>query len=154
VREFENILGLVMADGPTADQQNMPFAIVSIGYDGTMSTFSPELLGAKHPRFGRFGFGHVANSELSDIESAPLFQAINSEIRSGVEACERTCPYFCWCGGGAPANKLFETGRFDASETMHCRLTRQAMIDEIVASVEARIRPPRTPSEMPSGYAF
>ena len=54
------------------------------------------------------------------------FVTISDEIRRGVHACERTCRYFRWCGGGAPANKLFETGGFDATETMHCRLRRQA----------------------------
>jgi uncharacterized protein len=76
---------------------------------------------------------------LSDLECAPAFRAINKEIRRGVEACERTCRYFRWCGGGAPANKLFETGRFDATETMHCRLTRQVVLDEVIAGLEGRI---------------
>ena len=39
-------------------------------------------------------------------------------------------------------NKLFETGRFDATETMHCRLTRQVMLDEVLAGIEARMRGP------------
>ena len=106
----------------------------------TISTFSPELLGARHARFGSFAFGHVAADPISTIVHTPRFAAINSEIRRGVEACERNCRYFRWCGGGAPANKLFETGRFDVTETMHCRLTRQVVLDEVVTGIEVTHR--------------
>jgi uncharacterized protein len=142
VREFEGTLGHLLADAPVRDEQNSPFAIVSIGHDGTISTFSPELLGARHARFGSFAFGHVAENRLANIEDADLFRTISAEIRRGVRACERTCRYFRWCGGGAPANKLFETGRFDATETMHCRLSRQAVLDEVIAGIEARVGHP------------
>jgi uncharacterized protein len=139
LRELEDTIGLLLSDPPARDEQNLPFMIVSVSHDGTISTFSPELMGARHRRFDGFGFGHVATHSLSDIQHEPLFTAISCEIRRGVAACERSCRYFPWCGGGAPANKLFETGRFDATETMHCRLTRQMMIDEVITGIEARI---------------
>jgi uncharacterized protein len=142
VREFESTLGLFLSDDPVVDQQNQPFAIISVGHNGTISTFSPELLDAHHQRFDGFAFGNVATHRLADVEAAAVFRAISSEIRSGVEACEGTCRYFRWCGGGAPANKLFETGRFDSTETMHCRLTCQVVLDEVVAGIEARIGRP------------
>jgi uncharacterized protein len=142
VRELESAVGILLSDEPVRDQQNVPFAIVSIGCDGTISTFSPELLGAHHPRFDGFVFGNIATHRLSDIENAPSFRAIDSEIQRGVATCKSSCRYFRWCGGGAPANKLFETGRLDATETMHCRLTRQIVLDEAIAGIEARIKPP------------
>jgi uncharacterized protein len=138
LRELESTIGLILSDESACDEQNLPLVMVSIAHDGTIATFSPELLGARHPRFGAFGFGNVATHALSAIEHMPLFKAVNDEIRRGVEACERRCSYFRWCGGGAPANKLFETGRFDATETMHCRLTRQIVLDEVIAGMEAR----------------
>jgi uncharacterized protein len=144
VRELESALALLLSDEPARDEQNMPFAIVSVGYDGTMSTFSPELLGMRHTRFDGFAFGHVATHRLADLEHAALYRTISGEIRRGVEACQRECRYFRWCGGGAPANKLFETGRFDATETMHCRLTRQVVLDETIAEIEARMRGPQS----------
>ena len=143
VRELESTLAHLLSDEPVWDEQNRPFAVMSISHDGAISTFSPELLDARHSRFDGFAFGHVATDRLIDIEQAPLFRRIEGEIRRGVEACERNCRYFKWCGGGAPANKLFETGRFDASETMHCRMTRQIVIDEAVASIEGRFARPR-----------
>jgi uncharacterized protein len=139
VREFDNAVGVLLSDEAVRDQQNVPFAIVNVGYDGTVSTFSPELLGARHPRFDHFALGHIATYRLADFVNEPLFQAVNREIQDGVNACARSCRYFRWCGGGAPANKLFETGRFDATETMHCRLTRQIVLDQIIAGIEGRI---------------
>jgi uncharacterized protein len=142
VREFESALAYLLSDEPVSDEQNLPFAIVSVSHDGAISTFSPELLGVHHPRFGGFAFGHVARHALVDIEAAASFRTISCEIGRGVEACKRNCRYFRWCGGGAAANKLFETGRFDATETMHCRLTRQAVLDEVIAGIETHMRPP------------
>jgi uncharacterized protein len=141
VREFEDGIGLILSQDPVQDQQNVPFSIVSVSHDGAISTFSPELLGARHARFDHFAFGHVATHGLYDVEQDSHFQTVAQEIRRGVDACERTCPYFRWCGGGAPANKLFETGRFDATETMHCRLTRQVLFDEVITGLEMSMKP-------------
>lgn len=141
VRELETAIGHLLSDEPVQDEQNLPFAIVSVGHDGTISTFSPELLGARHARFDGFAFGKAATHPLADLEHAALFRAVSSEIRRGVEACERSCRFFRWCGGGAPANKLFETGRFDVTQTMHCRLTRQVVLEEAMAGMEVRMRP-------------
>lgn len=81
VRELETAVGLLLSEKPVRDQQNLPFAIVSVGYDGVISCFSPELLGAHHPRFGEFAFGHVATDPLSALWHAPLFQAVSREIQ-------------------------------------------------------------------------
>jgi uncharacterized protein len=141
VREFDSAIAILLSEEAVRDQQNVPFAIVNVGYDGSVSTFSPELLGARHPRFDNFALGHVATHRLADIQNGPLFRAVNSEIQEGVNACARNCRYFRWCGGGAPANKLFETGRFDVTETMHCRLTRQIVLDQVIAGIEAHTEP-------------
>jgi uncharacterized protein len=147
VREFEEAVGLILSQEPVRNEQNVPFSIVSIDHSGLISTFSPELLGAHHPRFADFAFGNVVTHSLHDLEEEPLFTTINQEIQRGVKACERTCPYFRWCGGGAPANKLFETGRFDVTKTMHCRLTRQILLDEMVAGLQMRIQESRPTDE-------
>jgi uncharacterized protein len=57
VREFESALAYLLSDEPVSDEQNLPFAIVSVSHDGAISTFSPELLGVHHPRFGGFASG-------------------------------------------------------------------------------------------------
>ncbi|MET0743742.1 MAG: cyclophane-forming radical SAM/SPASM peptide maturase GrrM/OscB [Microvirga sp.] len=144
LREFEEGIGLILSNEHPRDHQNAPFGIVSIDHGGGIATFSPELLGARHGRFQTFVLGHLSTHSLEDIAGSAAFRSIDAEIQSGVAACERTCPYFRWCGGGAPANKLFETGRFDATETMHCRLTRQTVLDEVINELEAHIQPRTT----------
>ena len=136
LREAESTLAALLSAAPIVDEQNQPFAIVTIGVDGTLSTFSPELLGTRHERFAGFAFGNVAQGSLDGLMDDSAFRRVASEIRQGVESCAGTCRYFRWCGGGAPANKLFETGRFDATETMHCRLIQQAMLDEVLTQIE------------------
>ncbi|MBV8278113.1 MAG: hypothetical protein JO170_23020, partial [Verrucomicrobia bacterium] len=42
------------------------------------------------------------------------------DILAGVKHCQETCEYFDVCGGGAPANKLFEKGSFSVAETRFC----------------------------------
>jgi uncharacterized protein len=138
VREFDTTIASFLSDAPIRDDQNEPFAIVSIAHNGDISTFSPELLGAKHDRWGAFILGNIRSHRLDDLVTSPLFLALNDEVRRGVSACKTTCSYFLWCGGGAPANKLFETGTFASTETYHCRLSRQAVIDEMITSLEPR----------------
>jgi uncharacterized protein len=137
VRELESMLGMLLLNELVVDEQNVPFAIVSVSVDGAISTFSPELLGTRHRRFNSFAFGRLGSHLLSDIANEPMFLVVSSEIQAGVRSCESNCRYFRWCGGGAPANKLFETGMFDAVETMHCRLTRQAIFDDVIERLEA-----------------
>ena len=38
------------------NDQNRPFHILSLGWQGEVSTFSPELLGLTHPTYGSFSF--------------------------------------------------------------------------------------------------
>lgn len=142
LREVDATLDALRAEGGSVDEQNQPFAILSVGADGTLSTFSPELLGTRHPRFMGFAFGRAGPGAVAAMRHDTAFADVAREIAAGVAACAEGCPYFRWCGGGAPANKLFETGRFDATETMHCRLTRQAVLDEVLAQLEAHAGPP------------
>lgn len=43
------------------------------------------------------------------------------------------------CGGGAPANKLFETGSFASGETLFCRFNRKLLIDTVVDFLDRRL---------------
>src|SRR4030095_13661181 len=49
----------------------MPLRIVSVGANGALSTFSPELLGINCLRYGDFVFGHVHKSGLRSILDNP-----------------------------------------------------------------------------------
>ena len=110
-------------------QENRPFAILNVDCDGNFSTYSPELLGLSSPRHGCFALGNVAHDSLESVLASPRFQAIDDEIRQGVATCEQSCRYFPFCGGGPPSNKYFENGTFASTETLFCRLHKQATYD-------------------------
>ena len=55
-----------------------------------------------------------------------------TDITAGVDACRRDCGYFTVCGGGAPANKLFEHGSFATTETTYCRSQVKALTDVLL----------------------
>jgi uncharacterized protein len=61
-----------------------------------------------------------------------------ADVASGVARCRAGCPWFRFCGGGAPANKYFENGTFDSTETLFCRLHRQTLADVVLS----KMRPP------------
>ena len=113
--------------------------ILTVDSAGNLYTFSPELAGIASDRFGDFVIGNVAEASLREMADGWRFQRLRAEIDDGVRACRAACPYFAFCGGGAPANKYFETGTFAATETVYCRLTRRSMIDVVLAGFEQRL---------------
>jgi uncharacterized protein len=143
LRETDQLSGLIAhrQDGSARhNQQAEPFMILSVAMNGDVSTFSPELLGMTHERFGDFVLGNVLTDSLADIRTRGPFAVIAREIAAGIEHCRETCGYFEVCGGGAPANKLFETGRFDTTETLYCRYTVKLLTDLTLDAVGTRSR--------------
>lgn len=141
VREFAHAYGALFgkARAHGVNDQSSPFAIVSVATNGDFSSYSPELLGIKDARFGDFSFGNVLRDALCDVVETAKFRSIHDEILAGVDQCRDECPYFAVCGGGAPANKIFETGSFAASETMFCKLTVKAMTDIVLEACQKGI---------------
>ncbi len=115
------------------NQENSPGAIISVGIDGDISTFSPELMGIASPQHNDFRFGNVKDiGDLTDIFFNRAFLRTQREVSLGVARCRKTCGHYEMCGGGAPANKLGETGRLDTTETAHCRLSIKAVADAMI----------------------
>ena len=86
----------------------------------------------------RFVFGNVHDcASLLDIIEDPRFLTSYDEIVRGIERCARECEYFQYCGGGAPVNKLSETGSLDATETSYCRLTKKAWVNASLKLIDA-----------------
>lgn len=144
VREFDSMIAALLHGGaadPPPAQENHPFAIVSIDHRGNLTTFSPELLGLSAARYGEFALGNVATESLGDVLRSERYRAIAGDVAAGVAHCRASCDYFPYCGGGAPANKVFENGGFDSTETMFCRLTRQAMLDVVLDKLAPRAHP-------------
>ena len=139
VREFDQALGRVMSRAGRdhmRNQQAVPFLILSVAMNGDYTTFSPELLGMTHERWGDFVIGNVLADSLADAECSEKFRALDSEIAHGLARCREACAYYDLCGGGAPANKLFETGRFDSTETLYCRYTVKLTTEVILSAIE------------------
>jgi uncharacterized protein len=118
------------------NSQVVPFDILSVDHAGNFSTFSPELLGQPAREHGDFVFGNVLTDPIASAFSDPRFLAVYAQINAGVERCRRECDYFELCGGGAPANKLYENGSFESAETSYCRSVVIAPIRIALADLE------------------
>lgn len=138
VREFDCAAGAILNRyGPGArTQESRPFAIVNIDCSGNFSTYSPELLGLSSPRHGSFALGNVATDSLASVLSSSRFIGLDDEIAQGQLLCEQNCRYFAFCGGGPPGNKFFENGTFASTETLFCRLHKQATLDVTLDKLE------------------
>lgn len=118
---------------------NRPGAILNVDVDGNLTTFSPELLGQVHPRYGRFTWGNVhAHSWEQFVQNVQL-QRARADIEAGVELCRERCPYFVVCGGGCPSNKLADHDTFVATETTKCRFKIQTVADIVIERLERQI---------------
>jgi uncharacterized protein len=134
VRELDEAEGFLRASSshPVRSVENLPGGIISIGADGSISTFSPELLGSEHPRYGRFTWGNVHTHDWFEVQSQRSLVETERDIRKGIMRCRDECGYFTVCGGGAPSNKLAENGTFDSTKTRDCELRVMTVMDAIL----------------------
>ena len=140
VRELEGLGRLLTAGGPVErNQENTALRILAVDHSGNLATWSPELLGQKTRDGGDFLLGNVMTDGLDDLEATPKFRRLAGEIERGVAACRESCEYFGLCGGGSPSNKYFENGTFASTETLHCRLSKQAIADALLPRLESAL---------------
>ena len=111
------------------NQENWPFKILNVAYNGSFSTFSPELLGQKNAEFNDYILGNVLYDNFEDCTKTDVYRRMTSDIRKGVKLCKKNCQYFDLCGGGAPSNKIHENGSFASTETNFCKLHKQVPIE-------------------------
>jgi uncharacterized protein len=146
IREFHNAMGAIRGehfpDHPLSElrnEQTLPLAILTVAWDGSVTTFSPELIDARSKDYGDFILGNIFCDELSDILSSPKFARVANAVDEGCKQCALTCQYFSVCGGGAPSNKYFENGRFESTETTYCRSIIQVPMDIMLAKTELQL---------------
>lgn len=139
VREIEHAVEQVVRPSGTvvSNQLTEPFAIVSIDWRGRVSTFSPELLGQKDPRYDDFIIGHIHTDTFAQMRDSPALARMQADIEAGVRMCRDTCGYYSVCGGGEPVNKLAENGSFASAETRYCRATKQRVTDLVLEAIES-----------------
>jgi uncharacterized protein len=147
IREFDRAYARIM-HGPTdasaersmlENSEAIPLGIISVNWQGQISSFSPELLGIKSVDYGDFAFGNIRDLSLPELRNDSKFARVAADIYEGVRNCERVCQYFSLCGGGAPSNKYFENGSFKSTETMYCRTSIQMPIDVVLQDIEGRL---------------
>lgn len=136
---WSNLRSITMGTEEPYNMTNKPLGIVNIDVRGNVSTFCPELVAATSQKYGDFVMGNILNDSLADLVEHPVFQLVYQEIEKGRALCRQTCPYWNYCGGGAPSNKFFEHGRFDVAETTTCRIHKQATVDVLVDYLEAKL---------------
>jgi uncharacterized protein len=116
--------------------QTLPFALITVARNGDFCSFSPELLGQPSAEFGDFVLGNVETGGFLDSARSERFERLWAAIVRGTRACERSCAYYGFCGGGAPANKLYENGDLASAETLYCRTMLQRPFDAVLARLE------------------
>jgi len=110
-----------------------------VDVSGDFCTFSPELLGGRHARYGEFRLGNLFATSIDECLRDPHYRKIADAVAAGVSKCRAECDYFDLCGGGSPSNKLAENNRLDSSETAFCRLQRKACVDVALNLLEQNL---------------
>jgi uncharacterized protein len=136
IREVERALGYASAvlrhDNTTRRAGALIDPLPTVGYDGSVTLISPELAGFSSDR-GAFSSGNVLEDSLDEIiERSASEDSWISEFSRGVETCKHTCQYFDFCGGGHPANRYFEHGRFDGTTTNYCRNSKISLLEGVL----------------------
>lgn len=121
------------------NSQAMPMALVTVLHDGDFGCFSPELVGQPHPVYSNFVLGNVHRGGYLQALRGPAFARLWHDVRRGIEGCESQCEHFAYCGGGAPANKLYENGDLGSTQTLHCRSMVKRPFDAVLQHVEAAL---------------
>jgi uncharacterized protein len=106
--------------------------IPTVAQDGSVVLLSPELAGFHDARYGDFTSGNVLTTPLGEILATAAETPWIAEFLRGVEACRAGCPYFGFCGGAHAANRYFEHGRFDLTETDHCRNSKIRLLEGVL----------------------
>ena len=140
IREFDGIASIACSQARMAQtDMNTPFVIVNVDAKGQVSTFDPELLSVKTAEYGDFSFGNVLEDSLASLAGTEKFRRVAAEIRAGVELCRASCEHFGLCGGGTGSNKYWEHGRFDCTQTQHCRYRIQLVADVVLEGLEQEL---------------
>jgi uncharacterized protein len=118
------------------DPPQRPFdPIPTVSHQGDVVVLSPELLGMRSIPYGDFVIGNVLRESIpATLATAHLHQYVR-EFAQGLRACADGCEFFSFCQGAQAGNRYFEHGTFTATETAHCRNSRQALVRAALAHV-------------------
>lgn len=138
IREISNVLAWL--ENATRENEEYHYSRdfwPTVAENGDVVVLSPEFVAASSDVRGDFVVGNVLERDLCDIVEESLESWYVRDFFTGVSACQQSCDYYEFCGGGQASNKYFEHGRIDTTETAHCRNTRQLVVDTALKILES-----------------
>lgn len=111
--------------------------IPTIAWNGDTVMMSPELLGIDAPQHNDFVVGNVLSQSLPTLLRHAHEVPYIADLLDGLDGCEQNCAFWDFCRGAHAGNRYFEHGTFAATETTHCRNTRQALVKAFAATIAA-----------------
>ncbi|MFF9785139.1 cyclophane-forming radical SAM peptide maturase AmcB [Streptomyces nigrescens] len=102
--------------------------IPTVSRKGDVVLLSPELADTAAPEHGDFVAGNILERPLAEIlRDAHRLRYIR-DFLTGLDRCESECEFFDFCRGAQAANRYFENGSLQSTETNYCRVSRQALV--------------------------
>ncbi|WP_210750088.1 cyclophane-forming radical SAM peptide maturase AmcB [Nocardia gamkensis] len=117
-----------------AEHPIRPLPLVT--WDGHYLPIGAELAGFRSPQHGEFTAGNVLETPLTVLAGRAGEVAWVAEALTGIANCRKQCEHFSYCRGGQVANKYFETGRLDTTETAYCRTSKIDLLEGILRHAE------------------
>ncbi|MBV9025597.1 MAG: radical SAM protein [Streptomycetaceae bacterium] len=102
--------------------------IPTVSWRGDVVLLSPELADTTAPEYGDFVAGNILERPLPQILRDAHRLRYVREFLTGLDRCEAECEFFDFCRGAQAANRFFENGTFETTETNYCRVSRQALV--------------------------
>lgn len=102
--------------------------IPTVAWNGNVVLLSPELAGVHSAEHSDFIVGNVLTESIPRMLDRAHEVRYVDEFLKGLAACRQECLFYDFCRGADAGNRLFEHGTFTATETAHCRNSRQALI--------------------------
>ncbi|MBB5871723.1 uncharacterized protein F4553_005102 [Allocatelliglobosispora scoriae] len=130
IRDLDRLRGFIARtrDGWTFPPEAKYEPIPTVATTGDIVLLSPELLGIRSPDYRNFVVGNVLVTSIPAMLATMREHRYVAEFERGLAACQTACGFWEFCRGGAAANRFFEHGSFDGTETAYCRNTRQAVV--------------------------
>ncbi|MEU3092474.1 cyclophane-forming radical SAM peptide maturase AmcB [Streptomyces massasporeus] len=131
VREVERLADYLrlIRTGQRADwDQRRLDPIPTVSWKGDVVLLSPELADTSAPEYGNFVAGNILERPLPEILRDAHRLRYVREFLTGLDRCEAECEFFDFCRGAQAANRYFENGTFETTETNYCRVSRQALV--------------------------
>ncbi|MGC4129247.1 MAG: cyclophane-forming radical SAM/SPASM peptide maturase GrrM/OscB [Bergeyella sp.] len=143
IREFERMENYLKFGDLYDIEYNTttPLSNISIDRKGNFSTFSAELLGMDHNRFGDFSFGNIMTDDFKDLLNNENFKLVYNEILEGIKLCKEECDYFEVCGSSKPDAKLSSNGcspnmgYFNTTTSLHCLINVKTMANALIENL-------------------